>query len=499
MNFQNTKWVKHPKILEINTWVWLESLSQQYGEIITFDSIPDDIIDEELSLFDVIWFMGVWERSPASKKIALEHPDLQQEYHRILNDYREEDVVGSPYAVHQYHVDKNIGGIDALKNVKKRLTERNIRIILDYVPNHVSIDHPWVLEDPNIFIKGDLEDINSHPKQFFKVNNQIFAHGLDPYFFDSPWTDTIQINAFSKEARQKTIETLLNIAELSDGVRCDMAMLMTNDVFRRTWGERAGLVPKNEFWSDVIPTLKSNFPNFSFIAEVYWDMEWELQQQGFDFCYDKRLYERLTYENASTIKDHLKAELDYQSKLVRFIENHDELRAVENLGEDRSRAAAVIALTLPGARLVYEGQTNGYKIRLPVQLRRRPSEEKNKKLHKFYHDLLKSMPSIIFENANWSLCENQPVKFEDSSNTNIISYLWKSSEFFRLIVVNFSPFPSRAYITSEKLNYGENIWIFTDLLNQRDFRYSGEDLSKFGLYVELSGWNAHIFNIKKYE
>ena len=109
------------------------------------------------------------------------------------------------------------------------------------------------------------------------------------------------------------------------------------------------------------------------------------------------------------------------------------------------------------------------------------------------------MPSIIFENANWSLCEAQPVSYEDSSNSNIISYLWKSSDFIRLIIVNFSPFPSKAHITSEKLNYGDGNWTFTDLLIQRDFTYSGEDLSKFGLYIELSGWNTHIFNIKKYE
>ena len=496
MLINQTEWPKNPKIYEINTWPWLNSLSETYSKPITLENIPDEILDQEISLFDAVWFMGVWERSPASKKIALQHPDLQQEYHRALYDYREQDVVGSPYAVYYYHVDKNIGGIDGLKNIRKRLAERDIRIILDYVPNHVSVDSLWTLES-NLFIEGTTEDLMSHPYDFFSISDKVFAHGKDPNF--AAWTDTIQINSFSQEARQKTKNTLLNIAELSDGVRCDMAMLMTNDVFRRTWGERAGPIPKNEFWSDVIPSLKSNFPDFLFIAEVYWDMEWELQQQGFDFCYDKRLYERLTHENASTIKDHLKAELDYQSKLVRFIENHDELRAIDKFGEERSRAAAAIALTLPGARLVYEGQTNGYKLKLPVQLGRWPSEEKNKNLHKFYHDLLKSMPSIIFENANWSLCEAQPVSYEDSSNSNIISYLWKSSDFIRLIIVNFSPFPSKAHITSEKLNYGDGNWTFTDLLIQRDFTYSGEDLSKFGLYIELSGWNTHIFNIKKYE
>ncbi len=497
MSLYNKKWANNPKILEINTWAWLNLLSEKYKKQINFNCIPETLINNEISLFDAVWLMGVWERSPASKRIALKHPGLQQEYRRALDDLREEDVVGSPYAVYNYHIDPHLGDEKGLERFRNNLLDKNIRLILDYVPNHVSIDHPWVLENPNIFINGDLKDINSHPKQFFNINNQIFAHGLDPNFYNSPWTDTIQINAFSKEARQKTIETLLNIAELCDGVRCDMAMLMTSDVFGRTWGERAGSIPKNEFWSDVIPTLKSNFPNFLFIAEVYWDMEWGLQQQGFDFCYDKRLYERLSYGDASTIKDHLRAELDYQSKLVRFIENHDELRAIEKFGEERSRAAAAIVLTLPGARLVYEGQTSGARIKLPVQLGRTPSEEKNEDFYKYYHDLLKSMPVIIFDSADWSLCEAQPVNSEDMSNNNIISYLWRSNEFFRLIVVNFSPFLSKAHITSENLNYGDGDWTFTDLLIQSDYTYSGEDLSKFGLYIELSGWNTHIFDIKK--
>lgn len=499
MNFKNTKWVKNPKILEINTWVWFESLSRQSGENITFDNIPDDLIDEEISLFDAVWFMGVWERSPKGREIALHHFDLQMEYRKALMDFKAEDVVGSPYAVRNYNIDPHLGDEGGLATFRDRLLEKDISIILDYVPNHVAIDHPWILENPDIFIKGTLEDINLHPKQFFKMNNQIFAHGLDPYFFDSPWTDTIQINAFSEEARKKTINTLLSIAELCDGVRCDMAMLLTNNVFSRTWGEKAGSAPNKEFWVEVIQALKEKFPNFLFIAEVYWDMEWELQQQGFDLCYDKRLYERLAHENAYTIQQHLKAEWDYQSKLIRFIENHDELRAIEKFGEERSRAAATIVLTLPGGRLVHEGQTRGFKVKLPVQLGRSPFEEENSNLLKFYHHLLKVMPTIIFENANWSLCESESIGYGDSSYTNMISYLWEFGDFYRLIVVNFSPYLSKAHIKSEKLKYGVSNWIFTDLLTQRDFIYSGDDLSKFGLYVELSRWNAHIFSVKKYK
>jgi hypothetical protein len=67
-----------------------------------------------------------------------------------------------------------------------------------------------------------------------------------------------------------------------------MAMLVMNAVFERTWGDRAGPRAPAEYWTHVIPAIKRAHPDFLFIAEAYWDLEWELQQQGFDFCYDKR-------------------------------------------------------------------------------------------------------------------------------------------------------------------------------------------------------------------
>jgi len=494
MSTNHIQWPKNPKIYEINTWPWLHSLSEKYNSSITLNNIPEEIFNQDLTLFDAVWLMGVWERSPASRRIALEHPDLQTEYHKALSDFRDEDVVGSPYSVYYYHVDKSIGGIEGLKEIRGQLTQRGIQLILDYVPNHVSIDSLWTLEK-NLFIEGTVEDLMSHAYDFFSISEKVYAHGKDPNF--PAWTDTIQINAFSKEARQKSLNTLLQIAELCDGVRCDMAMLMTNDVFKRTWGDKVGAKPEIEFWEEIIPIVKERFPHFLFIAEVYWDMEWALQQQGFDFCYDKRLYERLVHENAQTIKTHLNAEWDYQSKLVRFIENHDERRAISVFGEERSRAAAIIALTLPGARLIHEGQMYGYKIKLPVQLGRREREEINKSLLEFYRNLLKIVPDKGFGKENWDTCEVKPIEISDSSYTNVISYFWGNNSLYRVIVVNYSPNPAKAHIKINQLNYGSNNWKFNDLLTQKEYVYKGDDLNKYGLYVDLAAWNGHIFDIKR--
>ena len=111
----------------------------------------------------------------------------------------------------------------------------------------------------------------------------------------------VQVNAFEPSFRPAVIELLLGVADQCDGLRCDMAMLLINNIFARTWGDRAGQMPATEYWSDVITAIKQRHPHFVFIAEAYWDLEWELQQQGFDYCYDKRLYDRLELEESQAV------------------------------------------------------------------------------------------------------------------------------------------------------------------------------------------------------
>ena len=147
-----------------------------------------------------------------------------------------------------------------------------------------------------------------------------------------------------------------------------MAMLMTNEVFARTWGERAGPAPAEEYWPALIGAREAAHPDLLFIAEAYWDMEWTLQQQGFDLCYDKRLYDRLAHESAEAVRGHLQADAGYQERLLRFIENHDEPRAAATFGPGQARAAAVAMSTLQGARLYHDGQLEGRRTHIPVFL-----------------------------------------------------------------------------------------------------------------------------------
>ena len=156
-------------------------------------------------------------------------------------------------------------------------------------------------------MRGSDEDLARDPASFVRVGGGVLANGRDPYF--AAWPDVVQLNAFSPDLRAAVTETLSAIAAQCDGVRCDMAMLMMNDTFERTWGERAGPRPEADYWPTVIPAVKSAHPEFVFMAEAYWDLEWALQQQGFDYCYDKRLYDRLVHDGAEAVHGHLNADL----------------------------------------------------------------------------------------------------------------------------------------------------------------------------------------------
>ena len=312
-------------------------------------------------------------------------------------------MLGSPYCVRDYVVDERFGGPDGLAVAREQLADRGLALILDYVPNHVAADHPWVTDRPDYFLAGSEAELAAHPEEFMGIDGGVFAKGRDPYF--EPWQDVLQLNAFSPALREAAAETVTAIGDQCDGVRCDMAMLMTNEVFARTWGERAGTAPEADFWPMLIARCKQAHPDFLFMAEVYWDMEWTLQQQGFDLCYDKRLYDRLVHDPPDSVRGHLQADGAYQQRLIRFIENHDEPRAALTFGPARGRAAAVVMSTLQGARLYHDGQLEGFRTHLPIQLGRGPDEPSDRDLRTFYGRLLRAAAGARAGCGDWRLCD----------------------------------------------------------------------------------------------
>ena len=313
-----TRWPAHPVIYEVNTAVWLTSLSQAAGRRLTLAEVAASGWEAVTPAgVDAVWLMGVWQRSPAGLAVARADAEAMASYRELLPDLEPEDVTGSPYCVRRYVADPMFGGPDGLAAARAALAARGVRLLLDYVPNHVAMDHPWVTGDPEVFVHGDEQDVGADPAAWAAVDGQVLAHGRDPYF--PPWTDVVQLNAFAPALRAAAAETLADVAGQCDGLRCDMAMLMINRIFRQTWGDRAGPEPAEEFWPGLIGAVRSRHPDTLFVAEAYWDLEWELQQQGFDFCYDKRLYDRIVAQDASGARGHLGADPDYQSRLIRFL------------------------------------------------------------------------------------------------------------------------------------------------------------------------------------
>ena len=488
-----TSWPKRPILYEINTRLWLAGLSRQYGREILLGNAPERDWDDLARLgVDAVWLMGVWERSPAGKAIALADAGVRADLRNALPDYSPDDLVGSPYCIHRYIVDATLGGQAGLAIARASLASRGIRLLLDFVPNHVAPDHPWVKDHPEYFIAGDAADIREAPDAYLEAEGRILARGRDPYF--PPWPDVLQLNAFHSRVRRAAAETLLHIASHCDGVRCDMAMLVLNDIFEKTWGKRVGIQPLADYWSEVIPAVREVRPDFLFLAEAYWDREWDLQQQGFNFCYDKRLYDRLGGEDVQAVRRHLEAETTYQERLVRFIENHDEPRAAAVFSPGRARAAAVILATLPGAKLFHEGQFAGRRIRLPVFLIRQPDEETDDALQSFYRELLSLMRRPALREGSWGLCLCSGWS-DNRTHEHLLAWYWSVAYDRCLIVVNYAVQPAQGRINIPGWDGDSGWWRLTDVLNGDVYEREAEEIGRSGLYVDLPGWGFHVFHM----
>jgi hypothetical protein len=494
-NTEFTTWPRYPSVLEINAWVWLSELSETLGCEVDLSSVPGAEWDAIAALgFDAVWFMGVWERSPAGIAIANRNEGLLESFRRALPDFQLSDNVGSPYCIRRYVVDGHLGGPEGLAAARAELSRRGMRLILDFVPNHVAPDHPWVAEHPEFFVRGTATDLANDPESWFQSGSSVIARGRDPYF--PAWPDVLQLNAFSAGLRQAATETLLDIAAQSDGVRCDMAMLMMNPIFERTWAGRAGNKPDTEYWIEVIGAVKRTHPGFLFAAEAYWDKEWELQQQGFDFCYDKRLYDRLEHDNAETVRLHLCADLPYQEKLVRFIENHDEPRAAATFSPAKHRAAAVTVFTLPGARLFHQGQFEGRTVRLPVFLGRGPKEDADGDLRAFYGKLLRTIASPVFHDGQWSLCERTGWP-DNPSFRNVVAWNWVKNDERYVVVVNLSDNAAQARVRVPWGDIpGESLRL-ADVLSEAVYDRNSDEMTGPGLYIELGPWMCHFFRCQR--
>jgi hypothetical protein len=274
-------------------------------------------------------------------------------------------------------------------------------------------------------------------------------------------------------------------------VRCDMAMLVLPDVFARTWG-----IAATPFWPWVTKSLHDRAPGFLFLAEVYWGLEWELQQQGFDYTYDKRLYDRLVEGAARPVREHLYAGLDYQDHLARFLENHDEPRAAATFAPDVHRAAAVVTFLSPGLRFFHQGQREGKRVRIPTHLGRGPVETVDAAIQAFYDRLLACLDDDAFRDGQWQLMEARPAWEGNGSNDAFVLFSWSGlAGERRLVAVNYAGHQSQCRVSLPWDDLRGQTWQLSDRLGPDVYDREGEDLASHGLYLDLPAWGYNVFAV----
>jgi len=486
----------NPHLYEINTWVWLEELSSKYGHELRLQEVPDEEWDRLANLgFDFVYLMGMWKRSLTGRQIFRTDQRNFRNFDAALPGWKMSDVVGSPFSIQDYTPDPRITTVEGLSEVHTRLRSRGMGLILDFVPNHTGFDHAWILRHPDRYIQGREEDFRNDPAAFYLVEREgdaslFVARGRDPYF--PPWSDVAQLNYFNPDCRQGMIGTLKNIAQYCDGVRCDMAMLVTNEIFNRTWGRflQPWSAPKSEFWQEAITAL----PNFLWLAEVYWDLEWKMQELGFHFTYDKRLYDRLKEDSSGQTRAHLGAEIGYQRKLARFLENHDEPRSAATFPREKIAAVATLHATLPGLRFYHHGQLEGKKMFVPMPLAKARPEPADPQIRELYEQLLRFADAEVFHSGEWKLLE---VQFAgDDTFQDLIAYGWRCGADNRLVVVNLGGRTAQGRVRDAAGGAARDC-LFCDRLDGSEYPRALAELKNDGLYVRLAPNQAHAFDVEE--
>ncbi len=487
-----------PLVYEINTRCWLRELSEKQGTAVTLGSVPETEFDQWRRLgFTHIWLMGVWTTGPRARARALADAGVRREYEKALPGWTENDVGGSPYAIADYSVPPELGGDEGLRQFRNRLHAAGLTLLLDFVPNHLGLDHAWVRQRPELFVQSPGQRTGTFLEET-PHGSRWLAHGKDPNF--PGWTDTVQLDYRRAETRQAMTELLLSIAARCDGVRCDMAMLLLNDVFAGTWRDLPveHAAPRAEFWAEAVAKTKQQYQGFLFLAEVYWGLEPRLLELGFDYTYDKVLYDRLMGRDAAGVQQHL---LGLSPAFLRsgahFIENHDESRVASLLSLPEHKAAALVVLGLPGMRFLHEGQLTGARRRVPVQLIRRFLEPVESGIRAFYEHTLTVSSRTAVGCGDAVLLKPKPAWAGNPTAVNFVLVQWQQQTAeFDLVAVNLAPHPSQCYAPLTGRPPTAHTLSIQDRLGEQRFTRTGQELAQKGLYLDLPAHGAQLLHFE---
>ena len=475
---------KHPILYEISTRPWLYELGLKYGKQI------EKLVDIPLEEFDylkesgieIVWMMGVWKLGKYGIDL-----DKKSDYSNVLPDWTEKDVIGSPYAIYEYVCNPEIGRNIDLIWLREQLNSRNMKLMLDFVPNHSAVDAPTSTSNPEFYVHAP--EGKTDPKRY---TDSGLAYGKDPYF--DPWRDVLQWNYWENKTRYYMKDNLMTVLSYADGVRCDMAHLMLNDVFGNTWKEELEAWgykrPENEFWEFAFNEVKQKYPDAILLAEVYEDWEIDsLYKLGFTYTYDKVLLDKLE-GSSKDINDYIYDKTEkYWGHSAHFVENHDENRAVYNMGSvEKAKAAGTIAATLGGMIFMNHGQWSGYRNKLDVHLIRGAYEPENISVKNYYERLMKIIQNPAFTGSKYSFVSNMSGDKKD----DFVAYLREEGNNHYLIVVNYSDVTGCANVPIYNIEGNGKISLH-EVIDNVEYIRDIDIIRKDGLRVCLYPWQSQIF------
>jgi hypothetical protein len=257
-------------------------------------------------------------------------------------------------------------------------------------------------------------------------------------------------------------------------------------------------LPNDEFWSSAISTIRQDHPGCVFLAEAYWGLEPRLQGLGFDYTYDKALYDSLVARDTAGAQRHL---LGMSAEAVagsaHFLENHDEPRIASILSPAEHRAAALLILGLPGMRFLHDGQLAGARRKIPVQLARRPEEPGQAEIANLYDQLLTTLPGSAVGQGRGELLKPRAAWSDNPTAQDFVIVQWQSrAPGFEVVAVNLAPHRSQCYAPLTVQHLAAHNWAMKDMLGQEFYKRSGDDLQNQGLYLDLPPHGAQLFQFE---
>lgn len=412
------------QLYELNVRTWRTERSFELGRPATLDDLSDDFLDQLVEHgFTWLYLIGVWPTGPLSRAVSQQDQHLRAYLGGVLPNFCDDDICGSPFMPESYAADAALGGDAALARLRERARGAGISLMLDFIPNHIGLDHVWLRDHPDYCIQGDDGRMAAQPDAWCRLHGRVFAHGRDPFF--APWRSSVQLDYSNPRLQEAMMQVASSIAARCDGLRCDLAMLLLKDVFENTWKR-----PMQPFWRKCLDRVRAEHPGTLFMAEVYWNREYELQQAGFDFTFDKILYDRLLSGDAESIRGHLRATRDYQIHCVRFLENHAEQRAAARFtSPDHHRGALFITGMVPGLLLCNHGQEDGRRLHASNHASRRPPEEGSAPHREAYRDLMHLLSEPARQNGTWQLLE------PFAPDSPLVACLWSLQGHHSLVLV----------------------------------------------------------------